>query len=111
MSFYSVRAEIGTSPGLDDSIDSKLLCLKQVTLTLDQKVTQLFKQLRDPVYRYLMTVVGNSAEAEDITQDAFLQLYRYLYSGQAINNVRSWVFKVANNLAINRSMNRKYLVN
>jgi len=32
-------------------------------------------------------------------QETFLRLYRTLHSGQAINNVRFWVFRVAHNLA------------
>src|SRR3954453_10872448 len=70
--------------------------------SLEQHVTQLFETLRMPVYQYLVAVFGNAAEAEDLTQDAFLQLYKALQGGQTIRNVRFWVFRVTHNLAINR---------
>jgi DNA-directed RNA polymerase specialized sigma24 family protein len=37
---------------------------------------------------YLTAVVGNSAEAEDITQETFLRLYQTLHRGQPVNNAR-----------------------
>lgn len=72
------------------------------TNSLEQKVAVLFETLRLPVYQYLMAVFGDAAEAEDLTQDAFLQLYKALRQGQTIRNVRFWIFRVAHNLAINR---------
>ncbi len=78
---------------------SMVLGLMQRTDTLEEKVGQLFELLRDPVYLYLIAVLSNPAEAEDITQEAFLRLYRTLHSGQAITNVRFFLFRVAHNLA------------
>jgi len=69
--------------------------------SLEQQVAELFEILRTPVYQYLISVFGNAAEADDWTQDAFLQLYKVLRQGQTIRNVRFWVFRVAHNLAIN----------
>ncbi|MFN2531235.1 MAG: RNA polymerase sigma factor [Pyrinomonadaceae bacterium] len=72
------------------------------TLTLEKKVTAYFEQWRDPVNRYVVAAFGDPVEAEEITQEAFLQLYRQLHSGQSITNVRAWVFRTAHNLAVNR---------
>ncbi|MCI0422466.1 MAG: RNA polymerase sigma factor [Acidobacteria bacterium] len=83
------------------------LALTQEIVTLDQKVSQLFEHLREPVYRYLTAVFGNPAEAEEVTQEAFLRLYSALQGGQRIENVRAWVFRVAHNLAINQWKSQK----
>lgn len=77
--------------------------------TLEQQVTQLFETLRMPVYQYLVSVFGNQAEAEDTTQDAFLQLYKALRQGQTIREARFWIFRVAHNLAINRGKHNKFI--
>lgn len=77
--------------------------------TLEQQVTHLFETLRLPVYQYLLAVFGNAAEAEDLTQDAFLQLHKALRQGQTIRNVRFWVFRVAHNLAINRRKHNQFI--
>src|SRR2546427_10761617 len=90
---------IGTGQEAEVCIDSTVLGLMQRTVTLEEKVGQLFELLRDPVYLYLMAVLGNSAEAEDITQETFLRLYRALHRGHSITNVRFWLFRAAHNLA------------
>jgi len=78
-----------------------LLRVTQPTITLEERVTQLFEQLRSPVYRYLCTTFGGTT-AEDITQEAFLRLHRELSNGRPIDNTRAWVFRVAHNLAVNQ---------
>src|SRR5262247_3276996 len=83
--------------------------IRQETLKLEQKVTGYFEQWREPVYRYVVAAFGNSAQAEDVTQEAFLQLYRCLHAGQSIGNARAWVFRVAHNLAVNQIKGRQFI--
>ena len=78
-------------------------------MKLEQKVTGYFEQWRDPVYRYVVAAFGNSAQAEDVTQEAFLQLYRCLHAGQSIGNARAWVFRVAHNLAVNQIKSQQFI--
>jgi RNA polymerase sigma-70 factor (ECF subfamily) len=67
---------------------------------LEQKVSDLFDLLRDSVYRYVVGIVSSPAEAEELTQESFLQFYRCLLKGTAVDNCRAWIFRVAHNLAI-----------
>jgi RNA polymerase sigma-70 factor (ECF subfamily) len=67
---------------------------------LEDHVSAAFESLREPVYWYVFYIVGNAAEAEDISQEAFLRLFRDLHNGQDIANVRAWIFRVAHNLAL-----------
>ena len=67
---------------------------------MEQTVTEVFVMLRDPVYRYLSTMLHNPAEAEDLTQEAFLRLFTDVRRGRRVGNVRRWVFRVAHNLGI-----------
>lgn len=101
--------QTGSGAGAQLSVESELLCLKREAVTLEQEVTRLFELLRDSVYRYLMASFGNAAEAEEITQESFLRLYRYLHSGRTVGNVGSWIFRVAHNLAIDQHRHSKYI--
>ena len=101
--WFSKQTETGTFP------DAELLYSMTETSNLEQHLTQLFEVLRQPVYQYLMAVFGNAEEAEDLTQDAFLQLYKTLKGGQTIRNVRFWIFRVAHNLAINRQKHNQFI--
>ncbi len=80
------------------------LCLNAERLSsdLEERVTEIFDLWRDPIYRYLWGVTGNSAEAEDLSQEVFLRLYSCLQKGQQVDNARAWVFRVAHNLAVDR---------
>lgn len=79
------------------------------TGNLEEQVGQIFAVLRMPVYQYLLSVFGNPNEAEDLTQDAFLQLYRALLRGKEIQNIRFWIFRVAHNLAIDKRKHQQFI--
>jgi RNA polymerase sigma-70 factor, ECF subfamily len=98
-----------TSAAGEICAEDERLFLEYETLSLEEKVTHHFERWRDPVNRYLVAVFGHPGEAEDITQETFLQLYRSLDSGQDIGNVRAWVFRVAHNLALNRIKARQFV--
>ena len=90
-------------------LEAELREFKTDTLTLEEKVTLYFEQWRDPVNRYVVAAFGDPMEAEEITQEAFLQLYRSLHGGQSIANVRAWVFRTAHNLALNRIKSQQFV--
>jgi RNA polymerase sigma-70 factor (ECF subfamily) len=79
---------------------------------LQEAVREAFLELRAPVYRYLLAVTGSSVDAEDLTQETFIRLFRELSRGGAISNIRSWLFRVAHNLAVdlNRAPERTRLL-
>ncbi|MGD0298726.1 MAG: sigma-70 family RNA polymerase sigma factor [Bryobacteraceae bacterium] len=66
------------------------------------EATKLFEELRKPLLRYLVCLGLSPDEAQDIAQDAFLSLHRHITSGNAQENIRSWLFRVAHNQARNR---------
>src|SRR5882724_11889992 len=80
-------------------------------VTVEEKITSLFEALRNSIFHYLIAVFGRGSalEAEDITQEAFLQLYKVLQQGQQIENPRSWLFRVSHNLAINRIKAQQFI--
>jgi RNA polymerase sigma-70 factor, ECF subfamily len=66
------------------------------------EVTSLYRELREPLLRYLVCLGLSSDEAQDVVQDTFLSLHRHLTAGGAQHNIRGWVFRVAHNQARNR---------
>jgi RNA polymerase sigma-70 factor (ECF subfamily) len=72
-------------------------------MTLSERVHSLFEQLRVPVFRYVMRKTKDSGRAEEITQETFLRLFRYLKEERPVDNPKAWLFTVANNLAIDAS--------
>jgi len=66
------------------------------------EVTSLYRELREPLLRYLVCLGLSKDEAQDVVQDTFLSLHRHLTSNGQQDNIRGWVFRVAHNQARNR---------
>ena len=62
---------------------------------------ELVRRHQDFVYGAVLRVVRNTALAEDISQDCFLRAYRALPDFRGDSKVRSWLYRIAHNLAIN----------
>lgn len=84
------------------SLDPALIRPSEKTSRLEREITALFGKLRQPVYRFVISILKSPTEAEDITQEAFLRLYTALRRGEKIQSVPAWVFRTAHNLAIDR---------
>jgi RNA polymerase sigma-70 factor (ECF subfamily) len=71
---------------------------------LDRDFAELYKaHLRD-VYSYSYYRVGNHHDAEDLTEQTFLQAYRHFERAQRESNgrpLRPWLIRIAHNLAAN----------
>src|SRR5215469_18472407 len=78
-------------------------------MTLSERVHSLFEQLRLPVFRYVMRKTRDSGRAEEITQETFLRLFRYLREERSVDNPKAWLFTVANNLAIDASRGESHI--
>src|SRR5580658_10557622 len=68
----------------------------------DREATTLFRELRKPLLRYLVCLGLSSDEAQDVVQDAFLNLHRHMSAGGSQESIRGWLFRVAHNQARNR---------
>ena len=66
------------------------------------EVNSLYRELRQPLLRYLVCLGLSRDEAQDVVQDAFLSLHRHLSAGGPQDNIRGWLFRVAHNQARNR---------
>ena len=66
------------------------------------EATNLYRELRKPLLRYLVCLGLSADEAQDVAQDAFLSLHKHLAAGGSQENIRSWIFRVAHNQARNR---------
>jgi RNA polymerase sigma-70 factor, ECF subfamily len=84
----------------DDSVPLGLPLLRLASDSCE--ATTLYRELRKPLLRYLVSLGLSSDEAQDVVQDAFVSLQRHLASGGSQENIRSWVFRVAHNRARNR---------
>src|SRR6195256_1370958 len=73
-------------------------------VALDAAFAELYKaHLRD-VYSYAYYRIGNHHDAEDLTEQTFLQAYRHFERAQKESQgrpLRPWLIRIAHNLAAN----------
>lgn len=88
---------------LQEALDFPLLPLSATgprPSRLEEEVIRLFDELRVPLLRYLTSLGLPVADAEEIAQDVFLNLYRHLKQGKSRVNLRAWTFTVAHHLGL-----------
>jgi RNA polymerase sigma-70 factor, ECF subfamily len=71
---------------------------------LDRDFEQLYRDHLRDVYSYAYYRVGNHHDAEDLTEQAFLQAYRHFERAQRESDgrpLRPWLIRIAHNLASN----------
>ena len=71
---------------------------------LDSEFTELYRSHLRDVYSYSYYRVGNHHDAEDLTEQTFLQAYRHFERAQRESHgrpLRPWLIRIAHNLAAN----------
>jgi RNA polymerase sigma-70 factor (ECF subfamily) len=79
---------------------------------LDADFAELYRAHLKDVYSYAYYRVGNHHDAEDLTEQTFLQAYRHFERARAESDgrpMRPWLIRIAHNLAANlyRDRSRK----
>jgi RNA polymerase sigma-70 factor, ECF subfamily len=78
-------------------------------LELDRAFEQLYRDHLRDVYSYAYYRIGNHHDAEDVTEQTFLQAYRHFARAReesAGRPLRPWLIRIAHNLAANHHRDR-----
>lgn len=62
---------------------------------------------KDKAYNLAFRICGNTGEAEEVAQDAFLKAYRSLNSFRMKSSFATWLYRIVYNTAISLVRNRK----
>ena len=77
------------------------------TMTDDEPSTaEMIYQYRDRMYRYVLTLMRDPAEAEDLTQETLLRAYRNYASLREPASLTSWLYRIATNIAFDHLRQR-----
>jgi RNA polymerase sigma-70 factor (ECF subfamily) len=66
--------------------------------TFDAAFEGFYREHVAEVYQYALAVLGNSADAEDVTQQTFLNAYRAFQRGERPQKAHNWLIKIAHNV-------------
>jgi RNA polymerase sigma-70 factor (ECF subfamily) len=70
---------------------------------------QLFADYQQPLVNYLCRLVGDTARAEELAQEAFVKAYRALPRLPADANRRAWLYRIATNCGYDHLRRRRLI--
>jgi RNA polymerase sigma-70 factor (ECF subfamily) len=62
---------------------------------------ELFRKWSPRVLQYVRRLVGSDAQAEEVTQDVFVQVFRFRHRYRPQSRLATWIFTIATNLSLN----------
>ena len=108
----SVTAAANAESDLDDSgyiSDPDVQLMLRAKKGDDDAFSKLVTTYQDRLTTIFFHMTRNQESAEDLVQDVFMRIYRARHGYQPNAKFSTWLFRIANNLAINahRSKNRR----
>jgi RNA polymerase sigma-70 factor (ECF subfamily) len=67
----------------------------------------LVRRYQRPIYRLAVRMLGDTGEAEDVTQEVFVTAWRRLPEVQEDRAIRAWLYRIATNRCLNILRSRK----
>jgi RNA polymerase sigma-70 factor, ECF subfamily len=97
------RAPWSGAPMSDDA-DTGLI--DRLVLHDERAFNALVKAYERRIFALILRMIGNAAEAEDLAQEVFVQVFKSIGSFRREAKLSTWIYRIAINLCKNRS---KYL--
>ncbi|MER3496850.1 MAG: hypothetical protein C4320_08865 [Armatimonadota bacterium] len=69
----------------------------------------IFELYGERIFRFSLRMLGNRAEAEDVTAETFLRMMRRASDVRTDGAFRTWLFRIARNLCIDRLRQQRLL--
>jgi len=74
---------------------------------VEEQFLRAYDDLSEPLYRHLYFRVYRRERAQELLQDVFMKTWNYLAAGNQVDNLKAFLYRVANNLAIDESRKKK----
>jgi len=105
MSVYLGATRLDYHPGLDSQTDQALIeqCRKR-DFEAFGKVVDAYQSR---VYGFVKRMVRDSEDALDVTQEVFIRAFQAFDRFDGRSSLRTWLFRIAHNLCIDRSRRTK----
>ncbi|MFC1587658.1 RNA polymerase sigma factor [Planctomycetota bacterium] len=83
-----------------DITDLDLELVRQYRLGDGQAFMVLYKKYRNPLYSYLLSLLGSRNLADDVFQDMFLWFKQHINAFEKVKSFKGYFFRVARNRAM-----------
>jgi RNA polymerase sigma-70 factor, ECF subfamily len=97
---FERSSQVITEPNTTVRFDSDLDLVKRAQRGDADAFASLFHQHKARIYSVCLRMTNNTAEAEDLTQDAFLQVFRKLSTFRGDSALSTWLYRIAVNTVL-----------
>lgn len=99
--------ELTSYTTLTDLPDDELVVLCQAQGSHDDRpIQELFHRYQNMVWRVCYSFMRNPQDAEDLTQEVFLRIYRSLPQFEGRSSLKTWIYRIALNTCKNEIRHR-----
>jgi len=68
---------------------------------------QLIQQYEKRIYNYCFRMTNNQEDAEDLTQEIFIKVYKSLHSFKGNSQFSTWIYRIAYNTCVDKYRKQK----
>jgi RNA polymerase sigma-70 factor (ECF subfamily) len=108
MSDFALRAAIAWGDSALDVTDTELEAklIARLVARDERAFNELVRAYERRVFGLVLRMLGQRAEAEDLTQEVFVQVFKAIGTFRGESKLSTWIYRIAVNLCKNRA---KYL--
>ncbi|MFI3262649.1 MAG: RNA polymerase sigma factor [Rikenellaceae bacterium] len=89
-------------------IEDKIIELLADTETCYKGFQLLVETFKQPIYWHIRRLIVVHEDAEDVMQECFIKIYRYIYTFKGESSLKTWIYRIVTNEVI-RHLSRKRL--
>ncbi|MCL5666246.1 MAG: RNA polymerase sigma factor [Patescibacteria group bacterium] len=78
-----------------------------MTEEIQQQFLSAYDNYHEAIYRHCFFRVYSKTRAEELVQETFMRVWQYLMQDKKVENIRAFLYRVANNLIIDESRKKK----
>jgi RNA polymerase sigma-70 factor (ECF subfamily) len=99
---------VGLAPWPDLTVDDKdeARLVERLVARDERAFNELVRAYERRVFGLVLRMLGNRAEAEELTQEVFVQIFKAIATFRGDSKLSTWIYRIAVNLCKNRA---KYL--
>ncbi len=79
----------------------------EIALGDEIALENLYNLTKLDVYKFALSYLKVTAEAEDVMQDTYINIYKYAHLYKSQNKAISWILTITKNLCLNKIKSRK----
>jgi RNA polymerase sigma-70 factor, ECF subfamily len=92
--------QVSTDVSINPAYTADLDLVKRAQLGDSDAFASVFNAHKARIYSLCLRMTNNSAEAEDLTQDAFMQVFRKLSTFRGDSALSTWLYRIAVNTVL-----------